>query len=154
MTAAHTSESAGSRLGWLIAGRLITAVVLTIAATFWIRAGQPQQSINKSLLILTIVACLTIIYSVVFRLSKNILLQASIQLAVDVFLVTWLVWNSDVIQSPYIALYILIIAISGLFLGPRGAVVTSVGCALAFSACSLALTGVFGQTSPSRLIGG
>jgi len=153
-TAAHTSESAGSRLGWLIAGRLITAVVLTIAATFWIRAGQPQQSINKSLLILTIVACLTIIYSVVFRLSKNILLQASIQLAVDVFLVTWLVWNSDVIQSPYIALYILIIAISGLFLGPRGAVVTSVGCALAFSACSLALTGVFGQTSPSRLIGG
>jgi two-component system, NtrC family, sensor histidine kinase PilS len=156
-TAEHTSEpgrSASSRLGWLIAGRLVTAVVLTIAGTLWIRAGQPQQSINKSLLILTIVACLTIIYAVVFRISKNILLQASVQLAIDVFLVTWLVWNSDVIQSPYIALYILIIAISSLFLGPRGAVVTSVGCAAAFSACSLALTGVFGQTSSSRLIGG
>ncbi len=156
-TAEHTSESgrsAGSRLGWLIAGRLVTAVVLTIASTLWIRAGEPQHSINKSLFILTIVASLTIVYAVIFRLSKNILLQASIQLAVDVFLVTWLVWNSDVIQSPYIALYILIIAVSSLFLGPRGAVVTSVGCAVAFSACSLALTGVFGQTSPSRLIGG
>ena len=156
-TAEHTSESgrsAGSRLGWLIAGRLVTAVVLTIAATFWIRAGEPQQSINKSLLILAIVASLTIAYSIIARFSRNILLQASIQLAIDVFLVTWLVWNSDVIQSPYIALYIVVIAVSSLFLGPRGAVVTSVGCAAAFSACSLALTGVFGQASPSRLIGG
>lgn len=156
-TAEHTSESsrsAGSRLGWLIAGRLVTAVVITVAGTLWIRAGEPQQPIDKSILILTIVACLTIVYAVIFRFSKNILLQASVQLAIDVFLVTWLVWNSDVVQSPYIALYILVIAISSLFLGPRGAVVTSVGCAVAFSACSLALTGVFGQTSSSRLIGG
>ncbi len=156
-TSEHTSESgrsAGSRLGWLIAGRLVTAILLTIAATLWIQAGQAQQSFNKSLLILTIVACLTIVYAVVVRFSKNILLQATVQLAIDVFLITWLVWNSDVIQSPYIALYILVIAISSLFLGPRGVVVTSVGCAAAFSACSLALTGVFGQAPSSRLIGG
>lgn len=153
----HTSESrrsAGSKLGWLIAGRLVAAVLLSILGTLWIRAGQPHQSINKSLMLLTIVACLTIVYAVLFRLSKNILVQARFQLAIDVFLVTWLVWNSDVIQSPYIALYIVIIAVSSLFLGPREAVITSVGCALAFSACSLALTGVFGQTSSSRLIGG
>ncbi|HEX6043331.1 MAG TPA: ATP-binding protein [Pyrinomonadaceae bacterium] len=156
-TAEHTSESGrsgGSKLGWLIAGRLVTAVVLTVVATLWIRAGSPQQSLDKSVLILTIVACLTIAYAILYRFSKNILLQASVQIAVDVFLVTWLVWNSDVIQSPYIALYIVVIAISSLFLGPRGAVVTSVGCAAAFSACSLALTGVFGQPSSSRLIGG
>ena len=156
-TAEHTSESgrsAGSKLGWLIAGRLVTAVLLTVVATLWIRAGSPQQSLDKSVLILTIVACLTIAYAIIYRFSKNILLQASCQIAVDVFLVTWLVWNSDVIQSPYIALYIVVIAISSVFLGPRGAVVTSVGCAAAFSACSLALTGVFGQPSTSRLIGG
>ncbi len=157
MTAEHTSESgrsAGSKLGWLIAGRLVTAVLLSVLGTLWIRAGQPQQSIDKSLVLLTIVACLTIVYAVVFRLSRSIVMQARLQLAIDVLLVTWLVWNSDVIQSPYVALYIVIIAVSSLFLGPRGAVVTSVGCAFAFSACSLALTGVFGQTSPSRLIGG
>ncbi len=153
----HHSESgrsAGSKLGWLIAGRLVTAVVLSVLGTLWIRAGQPQHSINRSLLLLTIVACLTIGYAVLFRLSKNILIQARLQLAADVLLVTWLVWDSDVIQSPYIALYIVIIAVSSLFLGPRGAVITSVGCAFAFSLCSLALTGVFGQASPSRLIGG
>src|SRR5918999_6346085 len=150
----ESGRSAGSKLGWLIAGRLITAVLLSVLGTIWSRAGQPQHSINRSLMLLTIVACLTIVYALLFRFSKNILAQARFQIAVDISLVTWLVWNSDVIQSPYIALYIVIIAISSLFLGPRGAIITSVGCAFAFSACSLALTGVFGQMAESRLIGG
>ena len=155
--AEHTSESgrsSGSKLGWLILGRLATAVLLSLVATLWIRAGEPQQSLHKSLMMLTIVACLTIVYAIFFRFSKNIRLQATLQLAADTFLVTWLVWDSDVIQSPYIALYIVIIAIASLFLGPRGAVITSVACAVAFTACSLALTGVLGPTVSSRLIGG
>ena len=157
MMVQHTSESgrsAGSKLGWLIVGRLVTAVLLSVVATLWIRAGEPQQSFHKNLLLLTIVACLTIVYAILFRVRKNIRTQATLQLTVDVALVTWLVWDSDVIQSPYIALYIVIIAISSLFLGPRGAVITSVACAAAFTACSLALTGVFGPTISSRLIGG
>ena len=157
MTAEHSGasgRSAGSKLGWLIVGRLVTAVLLSVVATLWIRAGEPQYSIHKSLLLLTIVSCLTIVYAILFRVSKNIRMQARVQLAIDVGLVTWLVWDSDVIQSPYIALYIVIIAISSLFLGQREAVITSVGCAVAFSACSLALTGVFGPTTSSRLIGG
>lgn len=149
-----SGRSAGSKLGWLIVGRLVTAVFLSVVGTLWIRSGPPQQSIDASLTLLTIVACLTIAYAILFRLSKSILMQARLQLAVDVALVTWLVWNSDVIQSPYIALYIVIIAVSSVFLGPRGAIVTSVACAVAFSACSLALTGVLGQANPSRLIGG
>jgi two-component system sensor histidine kinase PilS (NtrC family) len=155
--AQHTSDSgrsAGSKLGWLIVGRLVTAVLLSVVATLWIRAEEPQQSIHKSLMLLTIVACLTIVYAILFRVSKNIRMQARVQLAIDVALVTWLVWDSDVIQSPYIALYIVIIAISSLFLGQREAVITSVGCAVAFTACSLALTGVVGQGHSSRLING
>ena len=151
----HTGElgrTAGSKLGWLIAGRMATAIVLSVLGTLW-TTGAPQ-SINKSLGFSTIVACLTIFYVLIFRLSKNILFQARFQLAVDVLLVTWLVWNSNVIQSPYIALYILIIAISSLFLAPREAVVTSVGCAVAFTACALQITGLAGQSDPSRLVGG
>jgi len=147
------SRTAGSKLGWLIAGRLATALLLSIIGTIWIRAGEPQ-TINKSLGLLTIVAILTILYALIFRLSKNILLQARFQLTVDVLLVTWLVWNSNVLQSPYIALYIVIIAISSLFLGPREAVVTSVGCAVAFTACALQITGVAGQSNPTKLVGG
>ena len=147
----HTAESAGSKLGWMIAGRLVTALLLSIVGTLW--TGQASQSINKSLGLLTIVACLTILYALIFRLSKNILYQARFQLAVDVLLVTWLVWNSNVIQSPYIALYIVIIAVSSLFLDPREAIVTSVGCAVAFTACALQITGLAGENA-SRLVGG
>jgi len=147
-------RTAGSKLGWLIAGRLTVALLLSVVGTLWTGAGDASQSINKSLGLLTIVACLTIFYALIFRLSKNILFQARFQLAVDVLLVTWLVWNSNVIQSPYLALYIVIIAVSSLFLGPREAVVTSVGCAVAFTACSLQITGLAGQTDPRKFVGG
>src|SRR6187431_868580 len=149
---ATVERTVGSKLGWMIAGRLVTALLLSIVGTLW--TGQASQSINKSLGLLTIVACLTIVYALIFRLSKNILYQARFQLAVDVLLVTWLVWNSNVIQSPYLALYIVIIAVSSLFLGPREAVITSVGCAVAFTACALQITGLAGQHDPSRFVGG
>ena len=109
-------RTAGSKLGWLIAGRLVTALLLSVVGTLWTSSGEASQSINKSLGLLTIVACLTILYALIFRLSKNILFQARFQLTVDVLLVTWLVWNSNVVQSPYVALYIVIIAVSSLFL--------------------------------------
>lgn len=156
-TLEHTGEwgrSAGSKLGWMIAGRLATALLLSVVGTFWTRTAEASHSINKSLGLLTIVACLTILYALIFRLSKNILFQARFQLAVDILLVTWLVWNSNVIQSPYLALYIVIIAISSLFLGPREAVVTSVGCAAAFTACSLQITGLAGDIDETRLVSG
>src|SRR5678816_2133852 len=149
---ATLERTVGSKLGWMIAGRLVTALLLSVVGTLW--TGQASQSINNSLGLLTIVACLTILYALIFRLSKNILLQARFQLAVDVLLVTWLVWNSNVIQSPYVALYIVIIAVSSLFLGPREAVVTSVGCAVAFTACALQITGLIGQTDLTKLVGG
>ena len=147
-------RSAGSKLGWMIAGRLATALLLSVVGTFWTRTTAAPHAINKSFGLLAIVVCLTIIYALIFRLSKNILFQARFQLAIDVMLVTWLVWNSSVIQSPYVALYIVIIAISSLFLGPRGAVVTSVGCAVAFTACSLQITGLMGQVDVTRLVSG
>lgn len=155
MAPEHMGESgrtAGSKLGWLIAGRLVTALVLSVVSTIWSEAADSQQLINKSLGLLTIVACLTIAYALIFRLSRNIPAQARFQIAIDILLVTWLVWNFAVIQSPYIALYIVIIAVSSLFLGPRGALVTSVACAVAFTASILAITDLLGPT-PNLLSG-
>lgn len=138
----ETGRSAVTKLGWLIVGRLLTALVLFVSSVIWNRTGDAQQSQFKSLSLLMIVAALTIVYAVIFRLSRNTFLQAKFQLAIDVALVTWLVWNSDVVHSPYIALYIVIIAISSLFLSARDAVVMSVVCASAFTACAFTLTGL------------
>src|SRR5215510_6284873 len=120
-TLEHTGEwgrSAGSKLGWMIAGRLAAALLLSVAGTVWTRTAEPSQLINKSLGLLTIVACLTILYALIFRLSKNILFQARFQLAVDILLFTMLVWTSNSTLLPYTTLYIVIIAVSSLFLGP------------------------------------
>ena len=140
-TAYETSEagrSAGSKLGWLIVGRLFTAVLLFVVGLIWNLDGSLA---GNSLVLLSTVAAFTIIYTVIWRLSRNTLLQAKFQLAVDVLLVTWLVLESNVIQSPYVALYIVVIAASSLFLSARDAVVTSVGCAVAFTACAVVLMG-------------
>jgi two-component system sensor histidine kinase PilS (NtrC family) len=133
-----TGRSARSKLGWLIVGRVFTALLLFVIGVVWNRTGFTERSLGKSLILLGIVAALTITYSLILRLSRSILFQATFQLTIDILLVTWLVWNSDVIHSPFVALYIVVIAISSLFLGPRDAVVTSVGCAFAYTVCALA----------------
>lgn len=145
-------ERTGSRLGWLIVGRLAAALLFSVFGIFW--SSEASQSVNQSLRLLTIVASLTILYALIFRLFKNILLQARIQLTVDVLLITWLVWNSNVVQSPYVALYILVIAVASIFLGPRETVFASVGCAVAFTACTLQITGLAGKIDTTKLLEG
>jgi two-component system sensor histidine kinase PilS (NtrC family) len=135
---ADRDQALRQKLWWLILGRLATALILLIAGTLWVRSSSDQTSWSKTVPLLTIVIGLTIFYSLVHRFSRHLLLQTRVQFAIDVCLVTWLVWTSDVIHSPYTALYIVVIAASSLFLGPRDAVVTSVGCAAAFTGCAIA----------------
>ena len=146
------SAAVGRKLWWLILGRLITALILFLLATLWNRGANSQQSLSKIITVLSIVIGLTIIYSLIQRFSRTLIFQARLQFVVDVFLVTWLVWNSDVIHSPYIALYIVIIAVSSLFLGSRDAVVVSVGCAVAFTACAVAVIFGFDQNRSASLV--
>src|SRR5262245_25164053 len=127
------------RLGWLIIGRLATAIALLAVGAFLIRDSADTESWQQKLPVFLLVVLLTIAYALAQRFSSNFILQARLQFAVDIFLVTWLVWNSDVLHSPYTALYIVTIAVAGLFLGPRDAMVISIVCAVAFTACALAV---------------
>jgi two-component system, NtrC family, sensor histidine kinase PilS len=136
--------SPGRKLWWLIFGRLAAALILLAITTFWTSDTSGQRSSN-ALSFLSVVACLTLLYAFAHRFSKNLLFQARLQFTVDILLVTWLVWTSDVIHSPYTVLYIVITALASLFLGPRDVVATSVGCAVAFTSCALAAISGFGN---------
>jgi two-component system sensor histidine kinase PilS (NtrC family) len=129
----------GQKLWWLILGRLSAALVLLLAGMLWVRGSARQESWSKTLPLLSVVVGLTILYSLAHRFSNQFQFEARIQFMVDVLLTTWLVWTTGVIHSPYTALYIVIISASSLFLGPRDVVVTSVGCAVAFTSCALAV---------------
>jgi len=139
-TATERRHSLGQKLWWLILGRVAAALFLFCARAIWVR-GSSDQGWAEMLPPLFLVCGLTVLYALARRFSKALLFQARFQFVIDIILVTWLVWTTDVIHSPYIALYIVVIAASSLFLGPRDAIVISVGCAVAFTASALAVLG-------------
>ncbi len=142
----HSQVSLGARLWWLISGRAGAVVLLLLISVLWKRSAPGPSLINSLNIvapILLTVAALTLIYGAAHLLWKDCLTQARIQFFVDVFLVTWLVWATGNVHSPYAALYIVVISVASLFIGPRGAMITSVGSVAAFNTCALlAINGI------------
>jgi len=135
---ASTQTPLGRRLWGLIIGRAATAVLLLLSAIAWRSSVQAFSAIKSNLApIIITVAALTILFSIARVTWENFLAQARLQILFDVLLATWLVWNTGYVNSPYAALYIVIISVASLFLGPRGALITSIGSAAAFNACAL-----------------
>jgi len=139
-------RSLGARLWWLISGRAAAVIVLLLVGVAW-RSSAFGRGVVTSLSAVTPIvlttAGLTLVYCAARLLWRNYLAQARVQFFADVLLVTWLVWTTGNVSSPYAALYVVIIAIASLFVGPRGAMVTSIGSAAAFNACVLiALNGL------------
>lgn len=131
----------GTRLWWLIYGRAAAVIVLLLAGVLWRKSSATGHGLetavrNVTPLILTVVG-LTIIYCAARLLWKNFLAQARFQFAADVLLITWLVGATGSVSSPYVALYIVLISIASLFVGPRGAMITSIGSAAAFNVCAM-----------------
>jgi two-component system sensor histidine kinase PilS (NtrC family) len=143
--------SLGHKLWWLILGRLTAALFLFCVRALWVH-GSNTQGWAALLPPLLLVCGLTLLYALAHTLSKALVLQARLQFVIDIFLVTWLVWTTDVIHSPYIAVYIVVIAISSLFLGPRDAIVISVACAVAFTASALAVLAGVSHPPASELL--
>ena len=143
--------SLGRKLWWLIFGRVAVALFLVLVRLIWV-SGRNDTAWVQVLPTLLIVFGLTVVYSLAHRFSRTLPFQARLQFALDIILVSWLNWTTDVIHSPYIALYIVIIAASSLFLGPRDAIVTSLGCAVAFTASALAVLAGYGTHSSRELM--
>ena len=140
----------GRRLWWLIAGRAAAVVLLFLGAAAWrwnASAPAPGNAITDVLPIIVSIAALTIIYCIARIVWKNYAAQASIQFFVDIVLVTWLVWITGHARSPYAALYIVIISVASLYVGPRGAMITSIISAAAFNAAVLYAITTRGATS-------
>jgi len=143
---AHSPSTIGARLWWLIFGRAAAVVLLFLVAAFFKSSALGHGLITSLSVVTPIIVALTgltIVYCAARLLWKNYVAQARFQFLVDILLVTWLVWTTGNFSSPYAALYVVIISIASLFVGPRGAMITSIGSAAAFNACALlALSGI------------
>src|SRR5205823_1298773 len=135
-----TKTALGTRLWWLILGRAIGALLLLITGAAWKWSAPGYNffaSLSRVAPIVLALFGLSIIYCLAHLVWKSFLAQARIQFFFDVVLVTWLVWATGNVSPPYAALYVVIISIASMFVGPRGAMITSIGSAAAFNACSL-----------------
>ncbi|HUQ33818.1 MAG TPA: ATP-binding protein [Pyrinomonadaceae bacterium] len=145
-TAKQQGGASNHKLWWLILGRVAAAVLLFGLSTTLFSHEQSGDSGRSALLIFLTVVSVSLIYSVALRFNKRLRLQAGIQLFADVLIVTWLVWVTGDVRSPFAALYIIIISVASIFLGARAALVASVGCAAFFTGLSMAV--VWGMIPP------
>ena len=129
----------------LIAGRVLVAGLLFGVSALWTggfaSGAQEPGRPGGALLLLGLVVALSVLYALALRFSPLPLrAQTEAQFALDALLITWLVLVTGNVYSPYSALYIVVISVASIFVGARGGLLTSVGCASCYTAAMLALT--------------
>jgi hypothetical protein len=125
-----------SRILTLIVGRLFAIFLLLVAAWIW-NAGFAKMSFDdfpRGLFLVFVASVgLTVFYFFLLRFSNNLVSQLRIQFLLDAVLITWLVWRTGDVNSPYITLYTVLVCVASLFLGLRGTLITTVLCVALFT---------------------
>lgn len=114
------------RVQTLIVGRLLAIFLLLVTSWIWY-SGRMEISLDAfprgPLLVFISSIGLTVVYFLLLRLSKRVAWQIRAQFIIDVLLITWLVWRTGDLTSPYITLYIVLISVSSAFLRPRETII-------------------------------
>lgn len=119
----------------LIIGRLMVIFLLLVLSWVW-QSGQLRLSFDSFpqglFLVFLISVGLTIVYFFLLRLSSKIGWQIRVQFFLDAVLITWLVWRTGDLSSPYITLYIVLISVSSFFLRPLTTLLMAATCVVMF----------------------
>ena len=119
----------------LIIGRLMVIFLLLVTSWFW-NSGTFRLSFENFpqglFLVFLISVGLTIVYFFLSRLSKNYGWQIRAQFFLDSLLITWLIWRTGDLTSPYITLYIVLISVASFFLKPLATILMALECSLLF----------------------
>lgn len=131
----ENSSSANAQLShrilMLIVGRLVAIFLLLVSSWIWYSGSTDftLQSIPQSALFVFIISVgLTVVYFFFLRFGRLIRWQIRFQFLVDALLITWLVWRTGDLTSPYITLYIVLISVSSVFLRPRSTILMALLC--------------------------
>lgn len=109
-----------TRVRVMILGRAAIVILLGYATAVWIGTDPVTGSggtLEASLAAFLFTAlALSLAYYLLLEFAGNLELQVLVQMVLDVFLVTWLLWETGDATSPYFPLYILLIGVCGYFL--------------------------------------
>ena len=122
-----------SKVQRLILGR-IAFLLLLLMANLWRSTGvfSPAEpgSADGLVLAFSFTAGLSLIYLAALKFAPRLQDQVRIQLFIVLLLISWLVWLTGDIISPYVTLYIVLISVAGFFLGRAETLYFSIACAL------------------------
>lgn len=149
-----------NKIQLLIIGRLLVIFLLLVSTWVW-NSGRLKLSFDEFpqslFLAFLIFVGLTIVYFFVLRLNKNYDWQVRVQFVLDAFLITWLVWRTGDLSSPYITLFTILIAISSIFFHSRGTIFLAGLCVILFSILSFSTVFEYVQSfgieqTPSKIV--
>jgi two-component system sensor histidine kinase PilS (NtrC family) len=117
------------RLKILIACRIFILTVFFLVA-FFLGTMTPAIYVTRKVLnsiyaVIIAVFLMSLVYTLLLRNAKYFLLNIYFQLAVDIILITFLVYVTGSMGSNYSLLYSLVIIYSAIFLGRRGALIVA-----------------------------
>ena len=123
----------------LIVGRL--AVIFLLLVVSWILDGGhldfTAATFPKDIFLVFIISiALAFVYTLVLRFNGSYARQTRAQFIVDALLVTWLVWHTGDLSSPFILLYVVLISVSSIYLNPRGTIFLAALCSALFTVFS------------------
>jgi two-component system, NtrC family, sensor histidine kinase PilS len=133
------------KLQTLVIGRLVVIFLLLVTSWIWY-SGSVQLTVDNfpegPFLVFIISVGLTAVYFLLSRIfSRSLELQVRAQFLIDALLITWLVWKTGDLTSPYITLYIVLIGVSSAFLRPQATFLMAVIC-ISFFLMLAILTGL------------
>ena len=138
----------------LVIGRLLTIVGLLVISWLWYGATLDAFALrvpDGPFAVFLVSLALTAVYFLLLYFGRFLAWQITVQLFLDALLITWLVWLTGDLSSPYITLYIVLIAVSSLFLRPLGTLLVAVVAVLLFVMMGvLPALGVLESPSPAQ----
>jgi two-component system, NtrC family, sensor histidine kinase PilS len=108
------------KLQWLLVSRLAIAGALLVTVGFIERDNSPRAFVPVLTTIAGATVLLSALYSIGMRTRISHVALGYLQLSIDVLTVTWLVYRTGDVESPFLALYLVIIFAACALLGRRG----------------------------------
>jgi two-component system, NtrC family, sensor histidine kinase PilS len=110
----------GRKLHWLLISRLVMAAGLLAIVWLTERDNTQRSFIPVLVTVAGATVVLAVVYIVLLRTRVAHRIQGYIQFSLDICIVTWLVYRTGDVESPFLALYLVIIFAACALLGRTG----------------------------------
>lgn len=144
----HDGNYMTRKLHWLLISRFALALALLAIVALTERDRTQRSFIPVLAAVAAATIALSVVYLALLRTNVGHRTQAYIQFSLDIFIVTWLIYRTGDVESPFIALYLVIIFAACALLGRTGVSLIGALSALLYMAiCVLAMGGVLSRAA-------